>query len=399
MAAPAAPKDFDVLSDAAVETLHARFMARAEEKAEAALALIDDVRDAAQQPRLRDIALDLVLHAARMRVKDYVPGVLAELVRLAANNNGDDKVLAQEKKRITSIAAIRETEASSTYGAAEVPSEMMAQFRAAAARRISDPRVEAAFQGRERIYISIKDDQSATYQQVQDALAHMPAARAGDPPGYRILDWSKGYATDHAGKQQFRIGALLRKHAPNLLRDFEHRTTDNLMVVISRKPEDIAMASTNRAWHSCAGATSFSRLHAFGKIGSGIEAGMMIAYLVTANDPDIINPLSRVMINPFVRARRKDAFDLSIASEVSRFFARLSGKLERPSGERVWYPDKVYGLANQHFRPLVADFVDAHFNTGAAGRFWLAQGVYHDATELVERRHEQTRREKTRYER
>ncbi len=376
--------DYEEISKATVKALHAQHRARLAEQARAATARIaPDNTD----PALHQLALDLLQESERLRLQDYAAPYIDNALRLAANDIG-----AIETARkfceidLLTMAQTRE-EVSSNYGAAEVPPADMARFEAAAKKRKADAHVDAAFGDSDRIYLRMTGEVGAGLRRrIERELALMPPVRPQDPVGYTITDWNRGRATDHHGKQEFRIGALLRKYAPQSLPLFEQRVTENLMVVISRRPSDIARASTNRKWQStCAGAGA-GKLMAYGKMESGIKAGMMIAYVVSESDPDINNPLSRVMVMPFVRDRMRDLRDLGVGRMLLRSFDQSSGRIEKPVGDRVWFIGKLYGLANKDFELTVRQFIEDKLNGQAAGRFWTAKGVYADNVRLVERK-------------
>lgn len=352
---------YEILPDDAVNALHRRYQARLEKKAESAMG------QAGASPDLKGLALDLLRHGAKMRLLDMATERLVDVLKNAANEKDTDALATSEKIYLTGQAEQREQRKSS-YSAAEVKSNSMESFNRAARKRVFPPAVDAVFDGKQRIYLAIKESGVSPVQQ------HI--AERLSPYGYQITDWSGGYATDYTGKQKFRIGALLRKHIPELLPSFETRTTDNLMVVISRDIRDIAYASTNRAWDSCLGPRGM--MSGWRQMGSGIQAGMMVAYLVSDSDPDIHNPLARVMIKPFVAGA-----GVSISAELRLVFDRIAG---RAQGNRIWNADKTYGIPNEAFRKTVQDFIEDKFNGNAKGMFHMADGVYIDTVWQLERR-------------
>lgn len=379
---------YQVVSKEAVNDLHARFMARQDKTIAAAL---HGVQPDAALPALRDLGLDVLLHVARMRVSNYTTEQLARVLQTAANSNDASAVIDRHKAELTMAVALRERLASPRFGAAAVPQDKMDEMTHAAQTRVHDERLEEIFAGEQRVYLAIAPEVTPAQKKIEAALARMPAVRAHDRAGYRVTDWSKGYATDDAGKQTFRIGKLLREHAPELLADFDTRTTDNLMVVISRSADDIARASTNRGWHSCAGAGR-GALAAYDKMPQGVQQGMLIAYLVSDSDPDVNNPLSRMMLYPFIKdAQRDKRFGFVpkradvVLDKLSRSFARALGKSMEPLRERIWYPGKNYGLENPDFDQVVKGFVDDKLNAGGAGHYWQPYDIYHPGFDVVER--------------
>lgn len=385
-------QEYDVLSAEAVAKLHDRFRDRITREVEAAMEqaqlvpVEDDGRAGTVTEKrvdeVKERMQDFMLRMARLRMKDISRNALAELITRAAKAANPEAEIEGRYNKLLRLVEIRESDRSA-YNTAEVPARYMEAFAEAAKRRVEDARVEAAFDGKERIYLTMKSN-DPLQGKVAAALAQMPAVSAREADGYHITDWSKGRATDAAGKQEFRIGALLRKHAPELLKDFESRTTDNLMVVISRDIDDIARASTNRGWTSCAGAGSMSDFYAFGKTGDGIQQGMMVAYLISSSDPDVNEPLSRIYIKPFVPDVRREAFDSPMGTMLARRVGRLLGMVEPQRGARAYFPDKTYGIANEQFSAVVKAFVDEKLNAGASGHFFIARGVYEDEARHIE---------------
>jgi hypothetical protein len=361
---------YDVATRATVAQLHAAFMAGMQKRAAEACRIAGRAHDAA----LVAAGVEVLLHAARMRV-DYTVDRLAGVLRAAETGAA--------RAKITQEAAARERALSEKFGAAEVPAAMQALCDAAAAARADDPRIEKIFAGEDRLYLAIRAGMSPVEKKVAAALRRMPGPRGEKRGGYRIVDWSAGRATDSAGKQEFRIGRLLREHAPALLPAFENRTTDNLMVVISRRPDDIVRASVNRAWHSCAGPGDRG---AFRMMPDSIRAGRMIAYLISSRDPDINNPLARRMIEPFERSCARDTRLDRIGAALGRVFARAAGRDAGEPAPRIWHPGPNYGIRNPDFDAVVKSFVDGSLNTGGRGHYFLCREIYADGARRVERR-------------
>ena len=177
----------------------------------------------------------------------------------------------------------------------------------------------------------------------------MPAVRDRlAEKGYTITDYAGGYATD--GKQKFKIGRLLQDEK-DLLRSYETdpaRTgTSKLMVVLSSRPDDINRMSTNRGWYSCMNACNGIMSDS---LPAHVEHGTVIAYLTSKDDPDVRNPLSRILLNPY----------------------------DHPEHGRVWKPNVNYGLPNTLFETQVAQIADG-INAGKPiGTYTAPQEVYTD---------------------
>jgi hypothetical protein len=235
------------LTDAEVAALFAAHQRRQEEMAEAVFKALDF--DRPTRGMLHRAALDLLRRAEYLRLQDYAAAQLASVLKLAAAAPSPLDIVIAEKKRMGQEADRRERRRSKDYGIGEVRPRDRAVFEAAAKERPRYKAVEKAFGDASRLYLRISDEGSRARRDVAAALAAFS-------PGYTITDWNGGYATDAAGRQRYRIGALLAKaQAPvTVVRAFENRITDRLMMVVSRDPLDLARASTNRAWVSCAGA-------------------------------------------------------------------------------------------------------------------------------------------------
>lgn len=120
--------------------------------------------------------------------------------------------------------------------------------------------------------------------------------------GYNITDYVAGYATKTGDKNQYKIGKIIKKNSQlsNIFRDCSYR--QNVKLVISRHPYDIACASYNQGWTSC--------LHPF--TGGDYEWTytnlktnmLLIAYLVPDNNnKGFQQPLGRIIINPYFHDR------------------------------------------------------------------------------------------------
>lgn len=145
--------------------------------------------------------------------------------------------------------------------------------------------------------------------------------------GYVVDDYVAGYAVDKKDpKRRVRIGKLLDD--PEIKKSFEgdpkrQAHKGSMMVVISRHPYDIAGMSTGRGWTSCQDLEEGSLSE---YVGSEIQAGSLIAYLVDEKDPNIKNPKSRLLIKKF---------------EIQQ------------TGKEMFVVSHVYGTANPQFKKIV----------------------------------------------
>jgi len=184
--------------------------------------------------------------------------------------------------------------------------------------------------------------------------------------GYQVLDYIKGIVKFGDAKNTTSIGKVLtRLKADDLMKKFvsdESRKAltsdiDNLMVVISRHPYDIAGSDTDRNWTNCMtiGHASSNRVEMLSnqmdalnnKLSSlqkedpnyvnilkkiknlkseiedrkeegenvkylihEVKEGSLISYLINKNDKNINNPLAVLNIKPYINEKNPDDFVL-----------------------------------------------------------------------------------------
>jgi hypothetical protein len=198
-----------------------------------------------------------------------------------------------------------------------------------------------------RIYLPLQQTKqtSKIEPQIQQALSSK---------GYQVKDYTSGIATD--GRRDMRIGKLLASD-PQLVQQFANdparaATKQELMVVISRHPYDIAGMSTDRGWTSCMNLKSgVNRRY----VPIDIKEGTLIAYLINSNDKNIENPLARILIKPFVAVS-------SASQEIM-----------------LGVENKVYGTANTAFSSTVTKWANQVNSTKVLdGLFVLQRGLYVD---------------------
>lgn len=131
--------------------------------------------------------------------------------------------------------------------------------------------------------------------------------------GYEIVSYEEGYAVKRKSNNIFcnmvsketnninllKIGRLLVKlNLKDLGERFKTdpiRVLNKFSVVVSRHPIDIAGMSTGREWTSCMSEGGCN--HNFVK--NDIHGGTIIAYLISNNDKNIRNPLSRILFKKY----------------------------------------------------------------------------------------------------
>lgn len=121
---------------------------------------------------------------------------------------------------------------------------------------------------------------------------------------YDIIDYRSGIAEDRTNKRKTKIGKILAKHGNNRIKKvFDERlkgklkSNQNLVIVFSHDPIDIALMSTNRGWTSCMDLNDDSsyRSQVFNKI----RYGGMVAYITNEKDVNLENPIGRISIRRF----------------------------------------------------------------------------------------------------
>ncbi len=196
----------------------------------------------------------------------------------------------------------------------------------------------------ERLYFTLPDEKNPE----QDRLQALVEAAL---PDYEI-DFEKGTASNDGGKNNMRLGRLLNKNGEEgLFKQWDKRCsqkTEKLMMVVSRRPEDIARASTGRHWTSC--------MNEYGdfpeRIEDDISQGSIVAYLVSESDPEIMRPLSRHLIKPY-----------------------HGGK---DGTQTAMYPDNAYGIEHEAFDAAAHKLCRDYFNNGLQGNFQLDEHLYQD---------------------
>ncbi len=125
-----------------------------------------------------------------------------------------------------------------------------------------------------------------------------------------------------------------------------------LMVVISRDPQKIGEMSNGQHWSSCMGENGVNAHF----VPKDIEAGSLVAYLVSKDDPQARYPLMRQLLKPHLNDQ----------------------------GEMVLVPSKVYGggssgnsRTREALNEVLSDFC-RHVNAGKTGAFKMDPRLYGD---------------------
>ena len=208
------------------------------------------------------------------------------------------------------------------------------------------PHLEKIFgEGNDRLYFEFEVEDSPfmtrTSRKVTEALTEQ---------GYET-NIEERTATNDGGKNNTKIGKILRRIGEDdLLKDWSKATGSlqkNGMVVLSRNPHDIARASTARRWTSCIDERSEDGYA--DKLIPIAEEGSIIAYLTTKSDPDLHNPMSRILLKPFMNHE----------------------------GHIAILADKDYGISDMHFCKAMDAFC-AEYNAGLTGSFKKVNNIQTD---------------------
>lgn len=205
----------------------------------------------------------------------------------------------------------------------------------------------------DRIYIEYTGDKKTRSQAERD-IEYAISAK-----GYKIKDYLKGIAIDPYGREQ-KLGKVLTKlKLKDLLHDFNtgkdraSRTLEDVYLVFSRHPYDIAGAATDRAWKSCM--TIYKGELAADYLHLDVSEGTFVVYIITKDDFNINKPSGRVSVKPFINIR--DPKDVIFSTSASM----------------------TYGNVPDDFRGAVQKILDSiqNYNTGI---FSLDYKLYCDTT-------------------
>ena len=320
-----------------------------------------------EQSDVHEGAVDLLLRAERMRKK--IP-----LKKLKEITSEGMAALAREIKNIPQPESLFTT-------------AQRKKIASAAQKRREVQNVEEIFGDQDRIYM--KPVKSTAISETQEQVTALLSWQ-----GYTVLDYNAGYATDNKGKQRFKIGKLL-KDQPALAAAFSQdktRSSENLLIVITRNADDIARMSTGRAWHSCMAADKKNFVY----VPNDIQSGTLAAYLVSENDPEINDPVARTLIKPYVSRQWGDQALLATRSLHHEFFGagrKLSVVFQRAAihavrfliapfqkkTQTIMLPEKkTYGIKNHEFTETVRCFTEALISGKPDGEYGLAPGLYED---------------------
>jgi hypothetical protein len=212
----------------------------------------------------------------------------------------------------------------------------------------------------------------------------------------QIVDYVKGSAKFNNAKNETTIGKLLSRFKnEELSKEFvsdEKRksltstSNEDLLVVISRHPYDIAGSDTDRNWTNCMtiGTDKSNRLtkllDEYAKTGDEslkskiddykengenvkyliheVKEGSLISYLIKSSDKNIENPLAVLNIKPY-------------------------HSVEDHNITNLYSSKNMYGVNRNEFKKTIDNILNEYFNK-SVGTFKLNKRVYNDGDEDVD---------------
>lgn len=173
--------------------------------------------------------------------------------------------------------------------------------------------------------------------------------------GYQVEDYLIGMAVHKDNGRTMKIGKILSKgKQTELKRVFDNdksrqaQSNQDMYVVVSRHPYDIAGMSTGRDWESCLNIVSGSNKT---YTQYDVEAGHLVAYLIEGSDKNINRPLARVRLMRYE----------SKGSDKKSFILHRQ--------------EKVYGNANSRFLSTIDEWLAKVNPKDAEGSYCIADGI------------------------
>jgi len=184
---------------------------------------------------------------------------------------------------------------------------------------------------------------------------------------YDVVDFAKGLVKKKDDKNIIKLGKILTmlgkndKTALDLLQKYsqqkslETNTDAEYLMVISRHQYDIGGMATDRHWTSCMDLRE--RAHR-GYVEIDISQGSLISYLVHKNDKNIKNPISRILIKPYLNKKKSEVL---YGTELDNI---------------------KYGLSNQNYFKKLIYLLDTA-QQEKTGIFTLDEKLYKDGKEII----------------
>ena len=188
--------------------------------------------------------------------------------------------------------------------------------------------------GQDRIVLPLKDPKDGNVEPHPVVKEHL------DHHGYSVSDYPAGKAKDKYGRD-VNIGKVLNKtnadkHVVHTFNTDPNRSNkrlhEDMQVVISRHPHDVAGMSTGKDWTSCLdmhkGVNAALLPHE-------LHEGTHVAYLTKKGDDVARKPLARIALKPY---------------------------REEKTGRQILVPEhKIYGNATGSFEHTVNGWTNEHF--------------------------------------
>jgi hypothetical protein len=168
--------------------------------------------------------------------------------------------------------------------------------------------------------------------------------------GYKVLDFNKGIILTPKNIQ-IKIGKVLTfigkddSKALDLLKKYNDEKSDTAMedeyiMVISKSAYDLAGMSTNRNWSSCMDLREQHPKKHY--VAIDIERGTLISYLLEKTDKNINNPVSRILIKPYLQKENEENIlygiesgDFILGKKNPDYIKKLISVLDKAQGDKI----------------------------------------------------------------
>lgn len=208
----------------------------------------------------------------------------------------------------------------------------------------------------DRVVIPLKDPSEGNVEPHPAVKEHL------DHHGYAVSDYQAGKAKDKYGRD-VNIGKVLNKtnaekHVVSAFLTDPNRSHkrlhDDMQVVISRHPHDVAGMSTGKDWTSCLDMKGGINKHL---LPDELHQGTHVAYLTKKGDDVARAPLARIALKPY---------------------------REEKTGRQVLVPEhKIYGNAAGSFEHTVNSWTNEHFPLKDNTFYTKNTKVYDDSNQPV----------------
>lgn len=237
--------------------------------------------------------------------------------------------------------------------------ELTADERKKYKKLFNSQRYDHLFNGKTRLFFPVgEQDQASEYK--KDIEQFLQAQ------GYTINDYEKGLLNKEGDNRVFKIGKVLNKLNPALLKLYQEDPSRQpnykakqaeYYVVISRNSYDIASMSTDRPWNSCMNIrTGINKRY----VTCDVSEGTLVSYLVSGNEIQNerdkgkrhLNAIGRLSIKPFINTE---------------------------TNQTVLIPERnVYGRGANVLKNVVNSWLSS-VNTIEEGEYRLIQNLYADS--------------------